>query len=303
MRTRRSSPLAAGALLLAAALSGCSHDQPSGTEALDAPQRAAAPQTASAPESAGASPSAGGTAPSPTTPATTGAATPASPASPPDSHDLDVHQLAAAIQHAISTYHSAHVTVRMTGGSTDLRAQGDVKYTSGGPLMRMRMHIPSLGVRVVKLLMVHRMVYLAMPPMTPRGRWVAVDPTDPNSPLGPSAGALSKIDPMQSFRVVEKGVRKVRYLGPDPVQGDPAYHYKVTVSTRAAARATGQPVNPLVPRLVSYDIWLDGQNRMRQMRLSELGVRMVSDVTKWGVSVHVQAPPPSRVLTMGSSGA
>lgn len=299
MRPRRSMPLAVGALLLAVSLSGCNHDQPSGTEALDAPQSAAAPGPAG---STDAPPS------SPADPASDAASSSADAASSPtsssvpatDPHDLDVHQLADAIQQAISTYHSAHVSVRMSGGSTDLRAQGDVKYTSHGPLMRMRMHMPTLGVRAVKVLMAHRMVYLAMPPMTPRGRWVAIDPTDPNSPLGPSAGAVSKIDPMQSFQVVEKGVRKVRYLGPDSVQGDPAYHYKVTVDTRAAAKATGQPVNPMAPRMVSYDIWLDGQNRMRRMKLSELGIRIVSDVSDWGVPVHVQAPPPSRVLTMGN---
>lgn len=298
MRLRRSIPLALGATLLVGSLSGCNHAQDTGTEALDAPQSAtAAPSPAGSPADASSGPSPTGT-PFPATPAA-----PTSPAPAADSHVLDVPELAAALQHAISTYHSMHVSMRMTGGVTDLRAQGDVRYTADGPLMRLRMHMSSLGVRAVKLLMVHRMVYLAMPPMTPRGRWVAVDPTDPNSPLGPAAGAVAKIDPMQSFEVVEKGVRKVRYLGEDTLAGDPAFRYKLTVNTRAAARATGQPVNPMVPRMVSYDIWLDGQNRMRRMTLSELGVRMVFDVSRWGLPVHVQAPPPSRVLTMGSSGA
>jgi len=303
MRLRRSIPLAVGATLLVVSLSGCNRAQSTGTEALDAPQSATGPSP-SAPSPAGspADESSGPAAPT-GSPSLATPATPTSPAPADDSHVLDVHELAAALQHAVTTYHSLHVSMRMTGGTTELRAQGDVKYTADGPQMRMRMHMPSLGVRAVKVLMVHRMVYLAMPPMTPRGRWVAVDPTDPNSPLGPSAGAVAKIDPMQSFQVVEKGVRKVHYLGAETLAGDPAFHYKVTVDTRAAARATGQPVNPMVPRMVSYDIWLDGQNRMRRMVLRELGVRMVFDASRWGVPVHVQAPPPSRVLTMGNTGA
>lgn len=292
MRGRRTGPVVVAAML-AMAVAGCSRGQPSGTEALDAPQSASAagPSTGASPSNEAPAPAASATATAPTT-----------PAAPRGGHVLGVHQFAVAIRNAVSTYHSVHVSMRMTG-STAMRAEGDVRYTAHGPLMRLRMQMPELGTGTMRLRMVGGMVYLAMPPMTPRGRWVAIDPSDPNSALGPSAGALTKINPMQSFMVIEKGVRKLRYVGRDTVQGEPAFHYRVTVDTRAAANVTGQPANPMLPRMVGYDIWLDRQNRMRRMRLDELGVTIVSNLSDWGVPVHVQAPPPSRVLTMGSSGA
>ncbi len=302
MRLRRPAPLAVAATVLALSVTGCTHDQQSGTEALDAPQSAApaAHDSGSPATGSPSSPSPDATdtpVPSPSTSSrSANSATTSGPAA------LDVAGLAASIRHTMATYRSAHVSMRMSGTST-ITASGAVRYTSRGPQMKMRMRMPSLGVKTVQMRLVGGKVYLAMPPLTPRGKFVLLDPSDPNNPYASSVAGLTQLNPLRSFQAVEQALRKVRYVGRDTVQGEPMAHYRVTVDSRAAAKITGQQLPTTVPRRITEDLWLDGKQRMRKMRLRELGMTVVSTVSDWGAPVHVRPPARANVLTMPGSGA
>lgn len=192
---------------------------------------------------------------------------------------------------------SAHVAMRMTG-ATSLTAHGDVAYHGKDPQMRLTMSMPQLGNGRMELRFVGGILYLNIPKVTPAGKFIRVDPRDKSNPLGKSFGSLSgQMNPLNSFAAMKQGVRKVRYVGHQGIDGTPTDHYVVTVDSAALAKAMKQPqVTATLPRQLTYDMWLDQQDLLRRTRFRTQGLTTQMDLTRWGERVHVQAPPSSKVV-------
>jgi hypothetical protein len=192
---------------------------------------------------------------------------------------------------------SAHVAMRMTG-ATSLAAHGDVAYHGKDPQMRLTMSMPQLGKGTMELRFVGGILYLNIPKVTPAGKFIRIDPQDKSNPLGKSFGSLSEqMNPLNSFAAMKQGVRKVRYVGHQSIDGTPTDHYVVTVDSAALAKAMKQPqVTTALPRQLTYDMWLDRQDLLRRTRFRAQGLTTQMDLTRWGERVHVQAPPSSQVV-------
>jgi hypothetical protein len=51
-----------------------------------------------------------------------------------------------------------------------------------------------------------------------------------------------------------------------------------------------------LPRTLVADVWLDGQDRVRQVQAELRGTKVDVDLTGWGQHVDVQPPAPGDVV-------
>jgi hypothetical protein len=132
--------------------------------------------------------------------------------------------------------------------------------------------------------------------MTPEGKFLEFDTDDPNSPFG-DLGGVTQGDPLATFDAFDEGLKDVRYLGPEDVDGEQMDHYVLTVDGKAAAKAQGAPAGS-VPRSLTYDLWLDEDDLMRRMEYSMQGGGVTLTMSDWGKPVTVEAPPRGAILQM-----
>ena len=98
--------------------------------------------------------------------------------------------------------------------------------------------------------------------------YAEIRPGDKSSPFAGMAGQMQGVDPRDTFKAFENGLRKVDFVGEESVHGEDLEHYRLTVDFRAAAKAQGMPRMAGMPRTVAYDMWLDEDALMR--RVAEL---------------------------------
>ena len=139
--------------------------------------------------------------------------------------------------------------------------------------------------------------YISGPPATPEGKWLAVDPSDPNDPVAQQFAGLAKTGDLNTtFDAFREGIQDVEYVGEEEIDGEATDHYVFTVDAAKAAKAQGQPMTPGMPEELTYDVWLTEDDLMRPVSF-ELGpVAATVDATEWGEPVEVEAPPESDIV-------
>lgn len=215
-------------------------------------------------------------------------------------------ELLDAMKAAVAENESAHVTMELNGGGGQaMTGEGDVSYAGDKTAMQMTMQMPQMGVEELEMRMVDGVMYMAMPPMTPRGKFIRIDTNDPNSPFG-DLGGVTQGDPLATFDAFDAGLRKVEYVGREEVDGEQMDHYVLTVDAKKAAKAQGQRWQQGMPDTISYDLWLDEADLMRRIEF-DLGAvaggqagsgGMVMTMSDWGEPVTVEAPPASAIVEM-----
>jgi hypothetical protein len=208
----------------------------------------------------------------------------------------DAKELLAAMKAAVAEHESAHVVMEIAGDGESMTGEGDVSYAGDTTAMQMTMQAAALGQGTIEVRMVDDMVYLSVPPMTPEGKFIELDADDPNSPFG-DLGGIGQGDPLASFDAFDAGLEKVRYLGPEDVDGEQMDHYVLTVDAEKAAKANGTPMGPL-PETLTYDLWLDADDLMRRMQSDMPGGGLTLTMSDWGEPVTVTAPPRGALMQM-----
>jgi len=217
----------------------------------------------------------------------------------PDGRSIDKAAFVDELRAATEKYSSAHTTVRMDIAGQRMNAEGDMDYGSGKPTMRMTMRLPSMSGRM-ELRMVDGVMFMSMPPMTPRGKFLKIDPKDPNNPLGGQFDDLSRqMDPRRSFDAFEAGLREVRYVGEDSIGGETVDHYTLTLDAAAVAEEQGMQMPSGAPETIDYELWLDSEKRMRRVTFDLTGQgQMEMTMSDWGKPVRVTAPRPNQIMEM-----
>jgi hypothetical protein len=141
------------------------------------------------------------------------------------------------------------------------------------------------------------MLYISGAPMTPAGKWIAIDPQDAQNPMAQQFAGLTKSGDLNTtFDAFREGLEDVEYVGEEEIDGDTTHHYVFTVDAAKAAEAQGQPMPPGGPEQLTYDVWLTEDDLMRRVSF-ELGpVKAVIDATDWGEPVEVEAPAKSDIV-------
>lgn len=206
----------------------------------------------------------------------------------------DAQELIDAMKAAVAEKQSAHLT--MAGSGQGMSGEGDVSYAGDDTAMQMRMELPT-GKALVRL--VDGVMYMAMPPMTPEGKFLKIDTNDPNSPFGDLGGVLQG-DPLATFDAFDAGLEKVVYVGAEDVDGEEMDHYVLTVDAKKAAQAQGTKV-PSGTGTVTYDLWIDDQDLMRRLQFGSGQTGMTLTMSDWGKPVTVKAPPASAIMELPGS--
>lgn len=213
----------------------------------------------------------------------------------------EADELLDKMKAAIAENESAHVAMEMTGGQA-MSGEGDVSYSGDDTAMQMTMQIPQMGAGTMEMRMVDGVIYMAMPPMTPKGKFIKIDTNDPNSPFG-DMGGVTQGDPLATFDAFDAGLKDATFVGTEDVDGEQLDHYVLTVDAKKAAEAQGQPVEPGMPDTITYDMWIDGDDLMRRIEfdLGEVsggGGGMVMTMSDWGKPVTVEVPPAGAIMQM-----
>jgi hypothetical protein len=194
---------------------------------------------------------------------------------------------------------SASMEMSIDASGQTMDATGVVDYSGDDPAMSMEMNGATFGAGTVKVILVDRTMYMQMPGQGRKYLEVALD--DPNSPLAGSFGSMESFDPRATIESFTKSLDSVREIGEEDVNGTNATHYVVTADTTDIAGDLGADAGQL-PDKLTYDIWLDGQDRPVQMEIDLEDQGKVSvQMSDYDEPVTIKAPPSSQVQKMPGS--
>lgn len=223
---------------------------------------------------------------------------------------VDPAEFVKTVEDGITSSTTAHMTMDITAGAAGkVTAEGDVDYTSTPPSVAMTMTLPVGGAGEMDVRMVDGVMYLSMGRLTQDKFW-KIDPSDPNGPLA-SMGLdkmMGQLDPAKALEQMQDGISKVTYVGAE----DGLDHYELTIDMKKTMAAMGgnlpSEVQSQLPDSVTYDLWLDDQNRFTKMSMDDLPMggtdaSMQMTVSDWGKDVSIEAPPADQVTDMPDFGS
>lgn len=191
---------------------------------------------------------------------------------------------------------SAHLVMTMKG-QVSTGAEGDVTYSDGEAAMKMTMSMPQMAKGKMEMRYVDQKTYLKLPGMTPRGKFIAIDPKDENSPLSKGfAGLTDQMDPLASVRSIESAVTSVERVGEAKVDGARTDHYRLAVDTARMMKGLKKPNPTGMPNSLSYDMWLDDDNLIRKMHFDVSGTQVEMLLSDWGQPVTVEPPAAGDIM-------
>jgi hypothetical protein len=195
---------------------------------------------------------------------------------------------------------TAHLVMTLTG-ATDLRAEGDVDYSQPTPDMAITMTSEQLGMGRLAVRIIGGILYLHVPQAVPAGKFVRIDPSDPKDPLAKSfGGATARLNPLSTFRAMRTAVRSTTYVGKATVDGTSTHHYRVEVDGTRLMAANKQKLPVPLPRTITYHVWLDDEELVRQLRVNTPEAKTLVKLSDWGEPVDVEAPPASALVPASS---
>jgi hypothetical protein len=217
--------------------------------------------------------------------------------------DVDPATFVAELKKAATAITTARFAMTMDISGQTVSAQGALDMTGDKPAMRMSMDLTGMGVPT-DMRILDGYLYV-QDPSSGTGKYLKVDLSDPNGPLGAMGGVLDNLDPQSMIQRVSPHLfRKVTDLGSQTLHGQQVEHYRVVAATHAAAGQlmSNLPSSASLPKTMSYDVWLDGQHRMAKFTVL---VKKVSKVTAtyqdYGADVNITAPPASQIESAPST--
>jgi len=197
---------------------------------------------------------------------------------------------------------TARFSMTMDVSGQTVFAKGAVDMTGEQPAMDISMDLTGMGTPT-DMRIVGGNMYI-QDPTSSTGSYLKLDLSDPSGPLAGMGGALDSYNPDQVIGRLSPGMfRAVTDLGSEKVGGRQLEHYRAVISTGAASKMLKNlPSSASLPKTMSYDLWLDGEDRMAKFKIL---VKKVSQVTAtytdYGADVHITAPDPSKVTEMSGS--
>ena len=209
----------------------------------------------------------------------------------PEAADPEVAAFLDRLRAGFGDKGSVHVSMRMTGPQT-MEGEGDTVYGPDGSDLRMTVLMPDMGEQAMTMIVTERRAFISMPGLTPQGKFFEIGKDDPLYSQFSGTG----MSPAESFAGFEAGLERVEPLGKQRILGEQTEHVRLHVDAARAMEAMGTPVVPGLPEKVTYDLWIDGQDRMRRLRYALAGTSVVMDMTQWGSEVRIDPPPKGQIV-------
>lgn len=209
---------------------------------------------------------------------------------------VDIDDFLADLREGADDMTSAHMSATMELAGQAMEMEGDVDYNDGEPRMLMTMTVPGMG--GMEMRMIGKVIYMKIPGQT-GGKFVKMDLSDPNGPLGEMSSLFDQMDPAKAFETYSAGFTAATFLGQDEHGGEMLDHYRVKVDTSKVDQFKQLPSQAGVPKTLEYDLWLDDDHRMRGMKMDVPGAgTMDMTVSDLGKDVTVEEPSESEITTM-----
>ena len=220
--------------------------------------------------------------------------------------EVDAQAFVEDLRAAMESAESAQMAMTMAGGGAGVSMKAQVDYTTDPPQMAAVM-APATG-QTIEFRLVDSFVYMNLGQLS-QNKFIKADINDPKGPLGDLSGIQESMDPVSSFESFAQGLEKVVYVGDEKVGGEQAGHYRLTLDTAkidAMKDLAGSPAGGAaagLPKKLTYDLWLDPENRMTQVKM-DMGKKLGSmemTVSKWNEPVEIEAPPVKQVTSTPGS--
>lgn len=197
-----------------------------------------------------------------------------------------VEQLKSPGMDAMTSF-TMNMDMQMKGQAVTMIGKADL---SGAPAMDITMEMPGMG--NIHMIMVDGNAYMGMPGVTEEGQFVQMPLEEV---MGEDADEFTnQIDMTSQWDAWETGAQKITFIGPEDVDGETLNHYEMLLDTEGLedASAAGMPAE------ITYDVWLDDQNFMRQVTFDIAGAETVMKMDDWGQPVDIAAPDASSIVEM-----
>ncbi len=192
---------------------------------------------------------------------------------------------------------SFEISMDLTGGGEEMALTGQA-FIGESPEVDLAMTVPGMG--ELQVIVVDDAVYVGIPGLTAKGEFFEV-PASALQDLG-MEDITDTIDFESTWQGWDAGAQTVRYVGPEDIGGEQMDHFAVVVDTSAASEAMGETATQGLPPEVTYDVWVDGEDLMRQVSFDADGATAAITIDHWGEPVDIQAPPSDKVTRMPSLG-
>jgi hypothetical protein len=216
--------------------------------------------------------------------------------------DVDPAAFTARLQSAVRALTTARFTLAMDLAGQSVDAKGALDLTGDQPAIQVSMDLTGMGTST-DMRMVDGKLYVQDPTIG-SGEYLVRDLSDPNGPLGDVGDALDDFDPGAMLAKLSPDMfREVTDLGTDTVGGRRLEHFRIVLDTGAASKLVKNlPSTASLPKTMTYDVWLDGKNRLARFTMLMKKVsRVTATYTDYGADVHISAPPASQVMQMPST--
>lgn len=177
---------------------------------------------------------------------------------------------------------------------TSISATADVDYAPGGTEVAMTI---SVGPQDLKVVLAGDAMYLQQ---TEGKKYLKITKDDPM--LGSVLGKVASIGPKAALSGLKSGITKLDDRGTETVGGESLTHYVVVVDTARSKDTFGAlTANAELPKTLTYDVYVDSDFLLREVKMDIGGQKSVMKVSDWGKPVTIKVPPPSQVMTRPSS--
>lgn len=190
------------------------------------------------------------------------------------------------------------MTMNMALGGQEMKVTGVGDMSNQNELKaKMTMEMPGATGQGINILLLGKKVYMQLPGQA-GGKYVEM-PMDQLTAAG-GQDFEKLLNPAESLRMSKDAVQKVTFIGEEDVNGEKLKHYQMELDLQKASEAAGVTAapQPTGPQTVPYDLWVDGDKLMRQMRMTYEGAEVTTTMDKYGEPVDIQAPPSASVTTM-----
>jgi LppX/LprAFG-like lipoprotein len=224
---------------------------------------------------------------------------------------VDPDKFVDTVSDGVKKSTTAHLEMKVSSGAelaTD--ASGDLDYTTTPPSMKMTMKVPMAGES--DMILSDGIFYMKIGSMS-GGKYWKIDPSEKGGMLDGMGldKMLDQSDPLGSLESLKSGIDKVTFEGNEQVGDRDLDHYKLTIDMQAVLTSLGSKLpagsTDAMPKSVTYDLWLDDQDRFAQMKMAyplmgqQFSMEMVVD--DWGKDVSIEAPPADEVTKMPDLGS
>jgi hypothetical protein len=228
-----------------------------------------------------------------------------SPSTTPDSghaaKKVDPAAFVERLKTAAKSLTTARFTMTMDMSGQSVEANGALDMTGDQPAMRITMDLTGMGTPT-DMRLVDGAMYI-QDPTSGTGKYLKMDLSDPNGPLGDLGDAMDSYNPNEMIsKMSPDAFRTVTDLGPETVGGRQLEHYRVVFETAGASQVfKNLPSSASLPKTMTYDMWLDSEDRMAKFKLLMKRVTQVTATySDYGADVNITPPPSSQVMEMPS---